>query len=106
MRIFTVLPLSISELLALAALRYLQTVEMGLLGGLDYAAYVDPTRGGTTDYIVRNQCMNRNWETGGVVDACIIKWDGYAQRRAESSGREAADNTKFELLFEPITCHG
>ena len=64
-------------LLALAVLRYLQTVEMGLLGGLNYAAYTDPTRGGTTDYIVRNQCLNRNWESGGVNDECIIKWDGY-----------------------------
>lgn len=56
---------------------YLHTVEMGLLGGLSHGSYTDPGRGGTTDYVVRNQCMSRNWETGGVVDNCVIKWDGY-----------------------------
>ena len=31
-------------------------VSMGLLGGLTHTAYLDPLRGGTTDYIKRNEC--------------------------------------------------
>ena len=54
---------------------YLQTVEMGLLGGLNHGAYVDPNRGGTADTVIRNQCMSRSPD-GGIVDNCMLKWDG------------------------------
>jgi hypothetical protein len=57
--------------------KYLETVSMGLLGGLTHEAYTDPERGGTTDYQKRNQCLTRDWSTGGTVDACILKWDAY-----------------------------
>jgi hypothetical protein len=61
--------------------KYLETVSMGLLGGLSHEAYTDPGRGGTTDYQKRNQCLTRDWSTGGTVDACILKWDAYERMK-------------------------
>lgn len=55
--------------------QYLSTVRMGLLGGLNHAAFVDPNRGATTDPSIRNQCLIRDWMTGGTLDNCIMKWD-------------------------------
>jgi hypothetical protein len=88
-----------ARLSALSA-SYLKTVEMGLLGGLSHGSYTDPSRGGTTDYVVRNQCMSRNWETGGVVDNCVIKWDGYERlERVRALYEKAhADNIPGDLV--------
>jgi len=48
---------------------------MGLLGGLNHAAFVDPNRGATRDFSVRNQCLIRDWQSGATLDNCIMKWD-------------------------------
>merc|ERR1719420_2573389 len=73
--------------------KYLETVSMGLLGGLTHEAYIDPTRGGTTDYQKRNQCLTRDWSTGGTVDACILKWDAYERmKRVEQAYKDVQEN--------------
>lgn len=54
---------------------YLDTVRMGLLGGLNHAAYTDINRGATTDPNVRNECLIRDWMSGATLDNCIMKWD-------------------------------
>jgi len=55
--------------------QYLSTVRMGILGGLNHAAYTDPNRGATTDYRLRNECLVRDWQSGATLDNCIMKWD-------------------------------
>jgi len=55
--------------------RYLNTVRMGLLGGLNHYASTDPNQGATTDYNKRNECLAKDWTTGAVLDNCIMKWD-------------------------------
>merc|ERR1719284_454800 len=55
--------------------QYLSTVRMGLLGGLNHAAYTDPNRGATTDPGVRNECLIKDWQSGATLDNCIMKWD-------------------------------
>ena len=61
---------------------YLDTVRMGLLGGLTHEAEADPEWGGTTDYVRRNQCLTKHRGERDPtrlqhVDICIIKWDGF-----------------------------
>ena len=48
---------------------YLKTVEMGLLGGLNHGAYVDPTRQGSTDTNVRRVL----YLTEGVPKLCKVR---------------------------------
>jgi hypothetical protein len=73
--------------------KYLETVSMGLLGGLTHTAETDPSRGGTTDYIKRNECLTRHWETRGIVDICILKWDAYERmKRVEAVYAEIRKN--------------
>jgi len=55
--------------------QYLSTVRMGLLGGLNHAAFTDPNRGGTTDPRIRSECLNRDWVTNQTIDDCVMKWD-------------------------------
>jgi hypothetical protein len=81
--------------------KYLETVSMGLLGGLTHEAYTDPTRGGTTDYQKRNQCLTRDWSTGGTVDACILKWDAYERmKRVEQAYKDVQENGVAGDLIE------
>jgi hypothetical protein len=81
--------------------KYLETVSMGLLGGLTHEAYTDPTRGGTTDYQVRNQCLTRDWSTGGTVDACILKWDAYERmKRVQAAYEDIRQNGVAGDLIE------
>jgi hypothetical protein len=54
---------------------YLETVRMGLLGGLNHAAYTDINRGATTDPGIRNECLIRDWMSGATIDNCVMKWD-------------------------------
>jgi hypothetical protein len=81
--------------------KYLETVSMGLLGGLTHEAYTDPTRGGTTDYQKRNQCLTRDWSTGGTVDACILKWDAYERmKRVQQAYEDVRENGVAGDLIE------
>merc|ERR1719201_491001 len=81
--------------------KYLATVSMGLLGGLTHEAYTDPTRGGTTDYQKRNQCLTRDWSTGGTIDACILKWDAYERmKRVQQAYEDVRENGVAGDLIE------
>jgi len=55
--------------------RYLNTVRMGLLGGLNHEASTDIDQQATTDPGKRNECLAKDWTTGSVLDNCIMKWD-------------------------------
>ena len=35
--------------------------------------YTDSRRGGTTDYVVRNECLTRDFRRENTVDVCIVK---------------------------------
>jgi hypothetical protein len=82
--------------------KYLETVSMGLLGGLTHTAHTDPSRGGTTDYIKRNECLTRHWETGGIVDICILKWDAYERMKRVKAAY--ADIRKDGVVGDMIEC--
>jgi len=48
---------------------------MGILGGLNHAAYTNPNRGASTDLDKRGNCLNFDWFNNNTIDECLMKWD-------------------------------
>lgn len=55
--------------------QYLATVRMGILGGLNHAAFTNPNRGASTDLDKRGDCLNFDWMNNNTIDECLMKWD-------------------------------